>query len=666
MTGVTIRSVIQSSHPRESEKIWRILMRLGIRRMVLSFVLVSMASVVHAGELSSSYTLGRYIPGDSWMYVHSVENPQREWINQQWDEFFTALKQSGIDRDLTSLVFSMVGEEQAKEIEEAIQKAVNLISSVEWKALGSKEFAFSERFKPTSIGPEYVFLARSSNASAQKNVAALVSILNELANLSEQVSVAQSSQNGIKKWQLNFSQKKELHEKFHITLFHHKDVVGLAIGNKIMEDVAGQMTGKLKKHSILDAPRFKNAMQQVKSPQDSIFYVDMKRILTGISGILQDIAKKEHAGELEGEQATDKALEVANKFLVMADVVDYIITSTSTKNRREYSDQVCRFQKNKVNSPIAQIFLDRKPFAKFDEYIPADATGFSLSGTINFERLYDQILDFVTRNIPEGESHIATVKTAMANFGFDPKRDLFSWLGGEIIKIDLPKAVPNPMMGGGGDSVLLIRVKDAELATSKVNAFINFVSGFMQAQGQMLMVSPAQVDAEGFRTVTPPVMGMFLQPVVGVHKDWLVIGTSAASVNKCLQVASGKSPSILANSRFKREGLIPDGQIMGASFKDTSKLGEEIAQGIGMVGMMGGMFGSMVMSSKPGEEDGPDKKIFQKLMGTLMKLGPVMQKLDFYSSESSIMTYNGKLDIRTKSVIAYKSVEDSTKTAAAK
>ncbi len=637
-------------------------MRLGIRRMVLSFVLVSMASVVHAGELSSSYTLGRYIPGDSWMYVHSVENPQREWINQQWDEFFTALKQSGIDRDLTSLVFSMVGEEQAKEIEEAIQKAVNLISSVEWKALGSKEFAFSERFMPTSIGPEYVFLARSSNASAQKNVVALVAIFNELANLSEKVSVAQSSQNGVEKWQLNFSQKKELHEKFNITLFHYKDIVGLAIGNKIMEDVAGQMTGKLKKHSILDAPRFKNAMQQVKSPQDSIFYVDMKRILTGISGILQDIAKKEHAGDGN----PDEALEAVNKFLVMADVVDYIITSTSTKNRREYSDQVCRFQKNKVNSPIAQIILDRKPFAKFDEYIPADATGFSLSGTINFERLYDQLLDFVTRNIPEGESHIATMNTAMANFGFDPKRDLFSWLGGEVININLPQAAPNPMMGGGGDSVLLIRVKDTELATNKVNAFINFVNGFMQAQGQMLMVSPAQVEAEGFRTVTHPMAAMFLQPVVGVHKDWLVIGTSAASVNKCLQVASGKSPSIVTNSRFKREGLIPDGQIMGASFKDTSKLGDEIAQAIGMVGMMGGMFVGMATSGMTDEEAGPQKKIIQKLMGTVMKLGPVMQKLDFYSSESSIMTYNGKLDIRTKSVIAYKSVEDSTKTAAAK
>lgn len=662
MTGVMIRSVIQSNHPRESEKIWRILMRLGIRRMVLSFVLVSMASVVHAGELSSSYTLGRYIPGDSWMYVHSVENPQREWINQQWDEFFTALKQSGIDRDLTSLVFSMVGEEQAKEIEEAIQKAVNLISSVEWKALGSKEFAFSERFMPTSIGPEYVFLARSSNASAQKNVVALVAIFNELANLSEKVSVAQSSQNGVEKWQLNFSQKKELHEKFNITLFHYKDIVGLAIGNKIMEDVAGQMTGKLKKHSILDAPRFKNAMQQVKSPQDSIFYVDMKRILTGISGILQDIAKKEHAGDGN----PDEALEAVNKFLVMADVVDYIITSTSTKNRREYSDQVCRFQKNKVNSPIAQIILDRKPFAKFDEYIPADATGFSLSGTINFERLYDQLLDFVTRNIPEGESHIATMNTAMANFGFDPKRDLFSWLGGEVININLPQAAPNPMMGGGGDSVLLIRVKDTELATNKVNAFINFVNGFMQAQGQMLMVSPAQVEAEGFRTVTHPMAAMFLQPVVGVHKDWLVIGTSAASVNKCLQVASGKSPSIVTNSRFKREGLIPDGQIMGASFKDTSKLGDEIAQAIGMVGMMGGMFVGMATSGMTDEEAGPQKKIIQKLMGTVMKLGPVMQKLDFYSSESSIMTYNGKLDIRTKSVIAYKSVEDSTKTAAAK
>lgn len=633
-------------------------MRFCVRRLVLTFVLISTTGVF-AGELSPSYTLGRYIPGDSWLYVHSVENPQREWIQQQWGEFFTALKQSGIDRDLTSLIFSAVSQEHAKEIEEAIQKAVNLIGSVDWSELASKEYAISERFRPSSIGPEYAVLARSSESIARKNIVALVSILKEVTALSEEVSVVESNQNGMNTWQLNFANKKELSEKFAFSLFHRKDIIGVTIGKDMIADITGQMTGKLKKHSILDAPRFKKAMQLVNSPKDSLSFVDMKRVLGGINEIMHKVSKKKHADH----DTPDPEIKIFNNLLVMVDVVDYYIASTSTKGRTEITDEILRFQKDKENTPIAQIFLDRKPFKKFDQYIPADATGFSLSGLINFERFYDQAIEFVTKHIPEGESHIATMNAQMAMLGFDPKQDIFSWLGGEMISIDLPQAVPNPM-GGGGDKVVLIRVKDSELAKSKVDAFINFVNGFAQAQGQMLMISPAQVEAEGFRTVTHPILAIFMQPVVGVHRDWLVIGTSAPSVNKCLQVASGKSPSILENSRFMKEGLVPDGPVVSASFKDTSKFGEEIAQTIGMAGMMGGMFAGMATSGMTDEEAGPRKKIMQKLMGTLMKLGPVMQKLDFFSSESSVVTYDGKLDWRKKSVVAYKSDKESTKTAA--
>src|SRR3990172_2749928 len=119
----------------------------------------------------------------------------------------------------------------------------------------------------------------------------------------------------------------------------------------------------------------------------------------------------------------------------------------------------------------------------------------------------------------------------------------------------------------------------------------------------MLMISAAKVSSEGFREVTHPMLAMFLRPVIGVYGDWLMIGSSSAALTKCLDVAAGKAPSIKENKRFQAEGLVPTGPVLGASFKDTSNFGQELAGVAGMAGFVGGM----VTAGIP-EKDADDKK----------------------------------------------------------
>ncbi|MEK7785952.1 MAG: hypothetical protein AAB658_11110, partial [Chloroflexota bacterium] len=112
------------------------------------------------------------------------------------------------------------------------------------------------------------------------------------------------------------------------------------------------------------------------------------------------------------------------------------------------------------------------------------------------------------------------------------------------------------------------------------------------------------------------------------------------------------------------EGLVPSGPVQSASFKDTSKFGQELGAAVGMAGMFGGM--AVAGMPEKGDDERQAKRIVQSLLGMVMKLGPVLQKIDFYSSESSIATYDGKLTIRTESVVTYKKPKDSdAKTAGA-
>jgi hypothetical protein len=201
------------------------------------------------------------------------------------------------------------------------------------------------------------------------------------------------------------------------------------------------------------------------------------------------------------------------------------------------------------------------------------------------------------------------------------------------------------------DWALMFRVKDSELAARKLSAGIDFVNDRLQKANQTLMIMPADVDAEGFRRVTHPMAMMLLNPVIGVKNDWLMIGNSPAPINKCLAVAAGKAPSIRENERFKAEGLIPTGPVVSASFKDTAKFGDELGQAVAKIGMLGGM---VVASSPDQEQLNPFKQVMYKLMGIIAKLGPVVQKIDFYSSESSVTTYDGGSIVRTEKVVTYK------------
>src|SRR3972149_6549140 len=116
-------------------------------------------SLAFAGQLPARFTLGQYVPEHAWFFIHAVDNPDRAWIEQQWGELFDALKNSGIDRDITTLVMSALTDEDRAKADATIQKVTGLIRGVGWGDLLRKEFAFAEGVSPTSSGYGYVFLA---------------------------------------------------------------------------------------------------------------------------------------------------------------------------------------------------------------------------------------------------------------------------------------------------------------------------------------------------------------------------------------------------------------------------------------------------------------------------------------------------------------------------
>ncbi len=54
--------------------------KAGLLALVLGGFL---SAAAWAGELPSRFTLGKYGPGDVWIYLHEAKTPQRAWIDKK-------------------------------------------------------------------------------------------------------------------------------------------------------------------------------------------------------------------------------------------------------------------------------------------------------------------------------------------------------------------------------------------------------------------------------------------------------------------------------------------------------------------------------------------------------------------------------------------------------
>ncbi len=613
----------------------------------LTTVLTCLLPAVTAlgGQLPPQFTLGKYVPADSLLYVHAVSNPEREWIDAQWAEVFDALANSGIDQDIFSMILGLVEDREAAEA--TLNRLTERFKAVAWGDLVAKEFVLSERLGVLTEGaktipaPNYFALARGKPGTTDANMAALVGIFKELSELSEDISVSESKTQGVEVWTLGSSEQSGKDIPLRLQLLRKADVIGLSFALETETSVLSYLAGTNKKPPIVASPRFAEAMKLAKTPDTSLVFFDAKVLIASLDKLIA-VATEDQADDADN-------LSIIKTLLELADVLDFSIATVETEGRRELTHSVAVFQPEKMNSPVVRAFIDRKTFHPYDKYIPVTAKSFSLNGFVDLEILYDEIIGFIEQIPEEGPQLIEKWDATLMTLGFAPKSDLFSWFSGEMISMELPAAVVTPM--SDKDSVAMFRVKDDELARQKIAAGIDWANAKLQAHGQMLMVTPADVKAEGFLRVTHPMLMAILNPVIGVKDGWMFIGTSPAAVNACLDVAAGNAPSIAQNDRFKAEGLRPSGPVGAMSFRDLSKLGEEMAGIVGILGMMGGLATAQIPADDP--EAQKVKGVIQSIMSIVMKLSPVLAKVDFFSSSASITTRDGNI-VRTEMVTTYK------------
>lgn len=621
---------------------WRI--RLGL----LTAASCTAVSVT-AQELPSSFTLTRFVPGDVWMVVHTVDNPERAFIQQQWGEVWQAVKNARLDEGIV-LGLSNADGEQKQSVKTTFSKIYALIDGVAWGDLVAKETVFAERRARSGVGYDYVFLARGAEGSGAGNFAALAQLMEESAPMLRdaiglQLVQKRESTNELDVVAVGIQGAEGAKPDFAFHVFRRGDVIGGVVGAHSFDRVRALVTGDGRGRSLATNLRFRSALAEVRTPTDGITFFDMKSFMGDMCSMCDALVVSHK--DRPASSAAQKS-DVLRRLMAEGDVIDYIVSSQWTEGSRETTQSICRLQSGKQQATLAKAFLDRKTFDRFDRFIPADAVSFSVHTTVDVERIYRLALDFVERELSDGAERKKWIENLPTRIGLNLQEDLFDWLGGEVISVELPGSGGSPM--GGSEHVWMLRAKNPELARTKINRLIDFVAGFLQSRGQMLSVTPAQQCPEGFRQIIHPMVAMFMRPVVGVHDEWVIFGTSQQAISRCVAVSEGKAASVRENARFMREGVRPQGPVFAASFSDASNMGENLSQSVAMAGVVGAMVSAQMEGKAPPEA----QETVTKLLALGTKLAPVLRELDFFSSRSAMTQYDGGTKVESMSVVTYK------------
>ncbi len=599
-----------------------------ISRRWLVFAFAACPLTVFGGELPKSFTLGKYVPADSWFMVHAVHNPERDYLGDHWQDVFDRLKESGLDKDIGSLIRKSIPESEREAFQGHWDTISTALRAVPWSKLGSREIAFSQRMGAPM--PKYLVLFRSEPDQVDAHVSALSEVLNSFAKLNEKLKVEELKMGGTHVWRM------AIDGPLVIELFKHGELVGISTGSEGVSSLQPLLKGDGKATAFVDTPEFSKALAGVETPEDMIMYFGIHRLLEQMRVMIGDIdGMKKNKGE-KMANAND-VQRIITHAMDRLDVIDNITVSMRTEGLREFSNEVVTLLPDAANKPFAKAIMPRMSFKQFDRYVPADATGFTCSTFMDLNAMYEMVIDFLKTEFPEDSKEwLAKWEEKQAGVDFHLKNDVLSWISGEMVSVTLPGV---GMQAGG---VLMVRLSDAKLAKEKIDGFVKRLQA--KAEETQLMISPvAEIETEGFYSVMHPMMMMAqVRPVIGVHDEWLMIGMGPRDVNKVIEAGKEGAETFRQNERFKNEAVPMSGDIVAASFADLSTMGQEMAMAMSMTGMMGAM---MIQ----GEGAEPVRAIF----GMMAKLGPVVAELDFFNSSSSVTKFDGRR-WNSRTVLNYK------------
>jgi hypothetical protein len=606
-------------------------------------VLLAAALPARASGLED-FKLTRAIPADAMIAVHHRGHAGQEFVNKQYERVWAAVEKQGFDRDLKRMMRGAIQEQEGDvaKFDEQWQKITDLAAKVTWSKLCERESAFALKLgMPT--GAEFVLLMMPPADQVAPDFEGLSAILQQIVTLAPEGTFVLSSEGEGETVTHKLSPASQM-PPLSLTLARQKDVIVVGFGSGLVEQSLALLGGKGEAGATLaSTERFQQAIKRLPPATDGLQFVDVTRVMAQLRTFAQMGAQMMAAMQPTSQPTETPAagpLDFLPKIVDQLDLWEYLAGVSTTEGMKTTSADIFVLREDAKSRPLFKALYGPGPLRDPLKFIPKEATAVNVNGGVDFAALYNTLLDFVGKEVPEGADHIAQWKRAQEEAGFDVEKDLLSWLGGGYASFTAPRASAYV-----SEWVLILGVRDEAKANAALTDLAaRLDTSLKESNGG---VEDAKIEgAEGFKRVILPAFAAMIpglgRPVFGVKDGHLFVGNSPDIVTLALDVGAGKHENFSKSERFAKEGLPLDANVTGYQFKDLSKLGEELGQVFAITGML-----SMMMP--PEAQKNP---ALITLLSMANKLGSVVRTLDFFRSSCTVTTFDGKVSI-TKGVTNY-------------
>ncbi len=603
------------------------------RRLTLALALIAcLVSVRRAPAADVAHHLGGAIPQDVHVYMRWQNTPQQAFLRESVSRAWQRLADSGIHRDLIALATDGAPERR-QQIENAVERLSRAFTEIGFEELLTRETAVGMRLAIPF--PEYVFLFRTAPGEAEKYVGRFRHLFDTVVSISGPfLGVTETATGGY-----TITTLGPEGTPFGIEVASTRgDVLALGISRSLIVeslDLASGKRGETGPAPIVESQRYATAMAGFREKRDTEVLFD----LTGYIGVLRGMLGMARNAAGSDEHAV-AALGVIDDFFGEMMRLGTVAEIGWAEANRLHAETRLVLRDDFRESPFHPAFASQKPISSLFHFAPLEASGFIFSSGVDLAALYDLAEKTVRERIPDGQRLLDRWREAQDAMGFHPRADILSWLEGAWGWISFPGKTRRQ------EHVLLLRVRDADVAAAKIDAGFQLFARFAKSRGQPVRTEPVDRVPGTFREVHIDAFPD-CHPVYGFSGNVLLVGTSADAVAAACRTRLGERACFQGIEGFKLQTILQDAKPHGVHYIDV----EDQLRGLAQILTGAGFFLSMAPEER-------ETRPLIRVGAILTKLGRFVRDVDLALETASWTTFDAEHGrVVTHSVTSFKNPE---------
>lgn len=588
-------------------------------------LLAALASAAWATGIED-FKLTKAVPPDVMVAVHTRSHAGLEFVHKQMERVWKKVEAQNFESDLKRLMRGMV-EQSAGDpnaFEEAWTKFSDLAAAVDWKTLGEREFAYAMRLKPP-FGSDHMYLMMPPADRVEADYKGLSNLLEQAVTMLPPNTLTLGEEQTVGKCVFRKVSLANSPMPWTLTLGRTGEVLLIGMGESLPDQALALLQGDSETKTLVQTERFQAAFKELPAPTDQMTFVDVNALIGSMGEMMSAVSKMSASQPADPNQPAVEPLKFLPALVKRFDLWDYIAAVSTTDGMKMTTESVTHLKPTANEKGLTKVFYGGQPLKEPLRYVPQEATSVSAFGGCDLKALYDEALNFLKTEVPDGEAMVAQWDQVKGTLPIDIEQDLLAWMGGGITTFTAP--LPTKFNAG---TVIMVEVKDPNAASTALAKLADlYVSATEQSRGA---IEDSTIEgAEGFKhVILPAPFNMFIgEPMYGIKDGKLFLASNPKVLTAALDTAAGKRDGFAKNERFKEEGLpLPD-NATGFSYQDLSNWGREMSQMLNMVGALG-------LVAPPELQKNP---AFTTVLSIANKISRVLTEVNFYKSMCTVSSF---------------------------